>query len=460
MSCDAARSAHRRSNLAFEASPPIRPAAGSAALSGQTRREGARNPRREAGSTSEIPTCRRWRARGRVSGRGGSGTRESGRGAKFPGSWRAMSKAAFWAFKTRYCRRYLTLPPSFASHTSAARRAEVDPFRARALARESPSESARGPPPRPRLSRAGPPLDARVRFSLLRRARWFPPRRALRAPAPRPCRSIPPRSPGTCSTSSTPRRPLSSSTSVFLRNRSPSAQISSPNSRLRARRPRTAPAPGCPPTTSPPPGWRTSRTSSASKPPFAPPARRRRRSTTPSIRRGCRRRPPRWPPRDPRGALRVLGGVIEELESLGDGLDDDEDSDAASAFDAARSAAVQSAAAILADAERHDGRPPPTSSRIDALAKAVISVARHSSLAPRRRSRRRRRDTQPPRARVRGASSTRTRSRRRRAAAACPPRSPMSAAKERLRRETGVGSRFAARRGKRRANAPGRGLRR
>ena len=80
-------------------------------------------------------------------------------------------------------------------------------------------------------------------------------------------------------------------------------------------------------------------------------------------------------PRETRAVLSILGGVIEELESLGDGLDDDEDSDAASAFDAARSAAVQSAAAILADAERHDGRPPPTSSRIDALAKAVISVA-------------------------------------------------------------------------------------
>ena len=92
---------------------------------------------------------------------------------------------------------------------------------------------------------------------------------------------------------------------------------------MRARRPRTAPAPGCPPTTSPPPGWRTSRTSSASKPPFAPPARRRRRSRAPSIRRGCRR-DLRGGPRETRAVLSILGGVIEELESLGDGLDDDE----------------------------------------------------------------------------------------------------------------------------------------
>ena len=80
-------------------------------------------------------------------------------------------------------------------------------------------------------------------------------------------------------------------------------------------------------------------------------------------------------PRETRAVLYLLGGVVEELEALGDGLDDEEDSDATSAFDDARSAAVRSAAAILADAERHDGRPPPTSSRVDALAKAAISVA-------------------------------------------------------------------------------------
>ena len=80
-------------------------------------------------------------------------------------------------------------------------------------------------------------------------------------------------------------------------------------------------------------------------------------------------------PRETRAVLSLLGGIVEELEALGDGLDDDEDSDTTSAFDAARSAAVQSAAAILADAERHDGRPPPTSSRVDALAKAAILVA-------------------------------------------------------------------------------------
>ena len=112
-------------------------------------------------------------------------------------------------------------------------------------------------------------------------------------------------------------------------------------------------------------------------------------------------------PRETRAVLSILGGVIEELESLGDGLDDDEDSDAASAFDAARSAAVQSAAAILADAERHDGRPPPHVLANRRAGQGGHLGGRDTPLSRPGDARGGGVATQPPRARVRGASGQR-----------------------------------------------------
>ena len=197
--------------------PRSRPAAGSAALSGQTRgkelviRVGRLVRRRrfrhvDGGERADVSLAE---------GVAELASRAAGR--SFPAVGAQCQEAAriFGLSRRDIAAGDLTLRPSFASHTSAARRAKSTPSALRALARESPSKSARGPPPRPRLSRAGPPLDFASNFRCyvvrdgFRRGELSEPRlrdhvgrfrRAPQAPARHhrrrgdPCRARPPSS--------------------------------------------------------------------------------------------------------------------------------------------------------------------------------------------------------------------------------------------------------------------------